>query len=497
MSCDRHSGFHLFEKMVVANASFVGRYERIFSRIGYPADNLLCRSASGSGAAGTLRAVVDGKGPLKNRLATLWKPSQQVTISAIDENRFMFQFYHYWDMERVFHGGTPTPFRIHERADRCVDRAESGYLGGGNSVYMWLRGGPNDTIGGRNAGAMLMLRMALAFFMEDAKVGNIHNNESMKQWVPITFKEKDSQQPAAMNSGSQCEDKQSQNSKNAGLEVIPLRLEGGTEDTEASNGDVWMLEAFSSKVTKDSEDITLMHNNHLFSVTDAQRNDMKLKETGIWCAKIPPKIKNLLWRIGRNCLPTQERLASHGVMCPVNCAGCDEGIEDNIHMFFQCTQSSICWQRVECVKDGGAVLIPIDRLGTILQLLEEMTTLHETSAMEDIANPELALLPFKPVAMKKVQPLLKTPQPKIVLQWRAYEDAGNSILDEPCPLGLSLKKGLSLSELDDMDSRVRNTLDVDRGIRNKPNIDGNMVFARKNCLDPANRNGQANYKFGL
>ncbi|MCI35730.1 hypothetical protein A2U01_0056951, partial [Trifolium medium] len=70
-----------------------------------------------------------------------------------------------------------------------------------------------------------------------------------------------------MNSGSQSEDKQSQNSKNAGLEGIPLRLEGGTEDTEASNGDGWMLEAFSSKVTKDSEDITLMHNSPLFSVT--------------------------------------------------------------------------------------------------------------------------------------------------------------------------------------------------------------------------------------
>ncbi|MCI03989.1 integrator complex subunit 9-like, partial [Trifolium medium] len=37
---------------------------------------------------------------------------------------------------------------------------------------------------------------------------------------------------------------------------------------------------------------------------------------------------------------------------------------------------------IECVKGGGSVLIPINRLGTILQLLEEMTTLLEASAME-------------------------------------------------------------------------------------------------------------------
>jgi integrator complex subunit 9 len=42
----------------------------------------------------------------------------------------------------------------------------------------------------------------------------------------------------------------------------------------------------------------------------------------------------------------------------------------------------ICSCAIECVKDGGSVLIPINRLGTILQLLEEMATLLEASAME-------------------------------------------------------------------------------------------------------------------
>ncbi|GAU41403.1 hypothetical protein TSUD_244870 [Trifolium subterraneum] len=55
----------------------------------------------------------------------------------------------------------------------------------------------------------------------------------------------------------------------------------------------------------------------------------------------------------------------------------DENLEEKEKLVF------ICSCAIECVKDDSSVLIiPIDRLGTILQLLEEMTTLLEASAME-------------------------------------------------------------------------------------------------------------------
>ncbi|CAL5201485.1 unnamed protein product [Lathyrus oleraceus] len=54
----------------------------------------------------------------------------------------------------------------------------------------------------------------------------------------------------------------------------------------------------------------------------------------------------------------------------------DEDLEEKEKLVF------ICSCAIECVKDGGSVLIPINRFGTILQLLEEMTTLLEASAME-------------------------------------------------------------------------------------------------------------------
>ena len=35
----------------------------------------------------------------------------------------------------------------------------------------------------------------------------------------------------------------------------------------------------------------------------------------IWQAKMPPKIKNFMWRVGRNCLSTRVRLQTQGVSC--------------------------------------------------------------------------------------------------------------------------------------------------------------------------------------
>ncbi|XP_045810169.1 uncharacterized protein LOC123904565 [Trifolium pratense] len=65
----------------------------------------------------------------------------------------------------------------------------------------------------------------------------------------------------------------------------------------------------------------------------------------IWHAKIPPKVKNLIRRIGRDILPTRKKLISRGVQCPVHCDVCNDGDEDSIHVLFSCTRSIQCWQR--------------------------------------------------------------------------------------------------------------------------------------------------------
>lgn len=67
--------------------------------------------------------------------------------------------------------------------------------------------------------------------------------------------------------------------------------------------------------------------------------------TGIWNLKVPPKVKNLLWRMCRGCLPTRVRLLDKGVVCPTNCASCDSNHEDLLHVFFACPFALQVWNR--------------------------------------------------------------------------------------------------------------------------------------------------------
>lgn len=43
----------------------------------------------------------------------------------------------------------------------------------------------------------------------------------------------------------------------------------------------------------------------------------------LWRAHVPPKVRNLIWRICRSCLPTRERLQQCWVNCPRNCELCE------------------------------------------------------------------------------------------------------------------------------------------------------------------------------
>jgi len=42
---------------------------------------------------------------MEDRLPSIWRPGQGVTITQADENKFLFQFYHEWDMERILQNG--------------------------------------------------------------------------------------------------------------------------------------------------------------------------------------------------------------------------------------------------------------------------------------------------------------------------------------------------------------------------------------------------------
>ncbi|XP_024634347.2 uncharacterized protein [Medicago truncatula] len=95
--------------------------------------------------------------------------------------------------------------------------------------------------------------------------------------------------------------------------------------------------------------------NGLYSVKSAYRicikevinNDHLCKPgywSGIWKLKVPPKVKNLIWRICRDCFPTRVKLRSRGVTCPSECVICEDPHEDSYHILFHCPRSIDIWQ---------------------------------------------------------------------------------------------------------------------------------------------------------
>ncbi|GAU17471.1 hypothetical protein TSUD_340140 [Trifolium subterraneum] len=86
----------------------------------------------------------------------------------------------------------------------------------------------------------------------------------------------------------------------------------------------------------------------------------------IWRAKIPPKVKNLLWRIGRNVLPTRATLNSRSVQCLVHCAVCNDSAEDSIHILFLCPRSTECWQQAGLWNQIDAGLNTSNNIADIL-----------------------------------------------------------------------------------------------------------------------------------
>jgi hypothetical protein len=71
----------------------------------------------------------------------------------------------------------------------------------------------------------------------------------------------------------------------------------------------------------------------------------------IWRLKVPPKVKNLLWRIYKDCFPTRARLKSIGINCPLTCFTGNDPHEDSYHIFFHCKIAIDVWNaaNVRCL----------------------------------------------------------------------------------------------------------------------------------------------------
>jgi len=90
---------------------------------------------------------------------------------------------------------------------------------------------------------------------------------------------------------------------------------------------------------------------------------------------MPPKIKNLVWRICRNCLPTRRRLRDKGVNCTANCALCRLSEEDSLRLLFQCSSSIHIWNRWDAFPSVSAFFIQNqDARGVIFSSLQVLAS---------------------------------------------------------------------------------------------------------------------------
>lgn len=53
-------------------------------------------------------------------------------------------------------------------------------------------------------------------------------------------------------------------------------------------------------------------------------------------APVPNKVKNYLWRLARNILPSRCNLSKTGIQLDLNCPLCNDGVENADHMLMHC-----------------------------------------------------------------------------------------------------------------------------------------------------------------
>ncbi|CAN1129056.1 Putative ribonuclease H protein At1g65750 [Linum perenne] len=73
--------------------------------------------------------------------------------------------------------------------------------------------------------------------------------------------------------------------------------------------------------------------------------------SALWRAKIPPKVKHFIWKLGRNILPTKMNLRQKRVYVSLECGNCGSGVETDWHLFLECPVARECWVKAGIVRE--------------------------------------------------------------------------------------------------------------------------------------------------
>ncbi|CAN1158075.1 Putative ribonuclease H protein At1g65750 [Linum perenne] len=71
----------------------------------------------------------------------------------------------------------------------------------------------------------------------------------------------------------------------------------------------------------------------------------------LWGLDVQPKMKNLVWRLARNVVPTRAALRRRRINVPSACGVCGLEEETADHLFLTCHFAVDCWQRTNLAND--------------------------------------------------------------------------------------------------------------------------------------------------
>ena len=85
----------------------------------------------------------------------------------------------------------------------------------------------------------------------------------------------------------------------------------------------------------------------LSAIPQAQTDSDKQLWKMIWSMKVPPKVKNLMWRACRNAMPTKTALLRRTITGSQLCDRCHVAQEDPLHALQACLKLDVVWSDVE------------------------------------------------------------------------------------------------------------------------------------------------------
>lgn len=63
----------------------------------------------------------------------------------------------------------------------------------------------------------------------------------------------------------------------------------------------------------------------------------------IWKIKAPNSVRNFIWRLARDILPTRSRLERKGIILDTQCPLCCKNSETSSHLFMHCDMAKLVW----------------------------------------------------------------------------------------------------------------------------------------------------------